>query len=90
MKVLNEYPNSHHYIDVYEPSDLFCPHCGNDTVWQEQSPGDYYTGPDYICTTCEMDFSIQGPEKSEQPNMQGKLKQLQSGVTSKPTTPKGH
>lgn len=42
MKVLNEYP-THHYWEDYEKSELFCPNCGIQSVWQEQSEGDYYS-----------------------------------------------
>lgn len=89
MKVLNEYP-THHYMDEYEKCDLFCPNCGLKEVWQEQSPGDYYVGEDFICAACKHDFTIQGPRPMTEPNQLKKIQQLKSGVTLEPTTPRGH
>ncbi len=89
MKVLNEYDN-HHYIQEFEKSDLFCPHCGTKEVWEEQSEGDYYTGPDFICATCSHEFSIQGPRLKDSTTFLKKLDQLRSGITLEPTTPQGH
>lgn len=89
MKVLNEYPN-HHYMDEYQKCDLFCPNCGTRSVWQEQSPGDYYVGEDFICTACNQNFTIQGPMPMSEPNQLKKIEQLKSGMTLEPTTPRGH
>lgn len=86
MKILNEYPGSHHYIEEYEKCDLFCPACGKKSVWEEQSPGDYDCGPQYICAACESNFTIQGPYK----DVERKASQLKSGVMLKPTTPRGN
>ena len=36
MRVLNEY-DTHHYFDEFEKCQLFCPHCGKQEVWEEQS-----------------------------------------------------
>lgn len=89
VKVLNEYP-THHYFNEYEKTELFCPHCGKQEVWEEQSPGDYYCGPDFICTSCAHNFSIQGPLEMFARNQIKQLEQLRTGVTFEPTTPKGH
>ena len=89
MKVLNEYPY-HHYIDDFEKCNLFCPNCGIRSVWQEQSPGDYYVGGEFICTACSHDFTIQGPSCMSEPQQLKKVEQLKCGVTLEPTTPRGH
>lgn len=89
MKVLNEYPNSHHYWEDFEKTDLFCPACGKQEVWEEQGAGDYYLGPDFICTACGSDWTMQGPNKREEPNVKGKIEQLRTGTTKTPTTVPG-
>lgn len=89
VKVLNEY-QYHHYMDEYQKCDLFCPNCGVRSVWQEQSPGDYYFGENFICTACTHDFTIQGPAPMSQQNQLKKIDQLRSGKTLEPTTPKGN
>jgi len=88
MKVLDEYP-THHYWREYLKCDLFCPSCGKKDVWEEQSEGDYYCGPDFICVACGAKFTIQGPAICSPSNETKVLEQLRSGVTLKPTTPKG-
>ena len=90
MKVLNEYPGSHHYIENYEKSEYFCIHCGAQEVWQEQSGGDYYCGPEYFCTACSHRFTMQGPNECKNINEFGILKQLRSGITLEPTTKRGN
>lgn len=85
MKVLNEYP-THHYIEEYEKVDIFCVNCGRKTVFGEQSPGDYYCGPGYICVTCGCEFSLQGPNDASEKI----LDQLRSGKTLSPSTPEGN
>lgn len=89
MKVINEYP-THHYVDEYIKGDLFCPQCGKQSVWEEQSDGDYYCGPDYICDACGSRFTIQRPDISTEGNIAKKIQQLRSGVTLEPATPIGH
>jgi hypothetical protein len=90
MLVTNEYENRHHYTERWELEEkIFCPGCGNKTVWVEQSPGDYYLGPDHYCTTCAHRFSLCGPTKLSQANELKILEQLRSGLTHEPTTRKG-
>lgn len=89
MKVLNEFPK-HHYIEEYERVDLFCPHCGQQKVWEEQSRGDYYCGPNYLCESCGSAFTLQGPDLPNEPRMFKQIEQLRTGVTLEATTPKGN
>ena len=37
--------------------DLFCPFCGEETVW-EADDEDYYVGTQFICTACEAFFHL--------------------------------
>jgi len=56
-----KYKAGHSYQHTYEKCELFCPECGVQQVWQEQSEGDYYVGETYVCLGCEVQFTIQGP-----------------------------
>lgn len=38
-------------------------HCGGQSVWKEDSPGDYYVGEGYLCVECHHAWTIQGPAK---------------------------
>lgn len=89
MKVLNEYPGSHHYYQNYEKTDCFCPNCGSQEVWQEQGAGDYYLGEQWLCTACSSKWTMQGPYTVKDINDMGKLVQLRSGKTKLPTTKPG-
>ncbi|MGZ3796485.1 MAG: hypothetical protein ACXVB1_08975 [Pseudobdellovibrionaceae bacterium] len=89
MKVLNEYPGSHHYWENYEKTEYFCPNCGAKDVWEEQGDGDYYVGADLICSNCGAGFTMQGPNISKEQNMILKVKQLKTQITEKPTTKPG-
>lgn len=37
-------------------TDLFCPYCGKQEVWDEEDEGDYYVGTEKICIACEGSF----------------------------------
>lgn len=89
MKVLNEYPGSHHYWDQFVKTNHYCPNCGAQSVWEEQSAGDYYTGAEFICVACKSSWTMQGPSISKEENMLGKVEQLRSGVTKEPSTNRG-
>lgn len=90
MKVLNEYPCSHHYWDEFEKSRYFCPNCGKQEVWEEQGAGDYYVGVTYICAACGAKFDLpSGADPVTEPNDQLRAKQLREGYTAEPTTKKG-
>jgi DNA-directed RNA polymerase subunit RPC12/RpoP len=65
------YKAGHSYIHKYKKdNDLFCPKCGQKGVWIEQGDGDYYLGENYICTSCEHEFTIQGPYEVKEPHDQ--------------------
>lgn len=88
MKVLDEYPGSHHYWAEFVKEDIHCIGCGTKGVWVA-SEGDYYAGPEHICTNCECIFHIAvGPSKAEKNDLI-KIEQLRTGITKDPSTPKG-
>lgn len=58
IEVEVKYALGHTYKFKYELSDLFCPNCGQRTVWVEQSVGDYYEGPNHLCRKCNYKFSL--------------------------------
>ena len=49
---------SHKYPEKWAETDLFCPECGNQTVYVEQSGGDYYVGVEYLCAGCGASFFL--------------------------------
>lgn len=54
---------SHQYEETWEKIDMYCPNCGKQDVWHENSPGDYYVGEGYLCTDCKHVWTIQGPHE---------------------------
>ena len=59
------YSLGHSSPEAWEKIDLFCPHCGKQDIWQEQSSGDYYVGENYLCEACAHSFTIQGPSENK-------------------------
>lgn len=89
MKVLNEYGNSHHYMESYSEVDFYCPECGKREVWMNDGSGDYYVGEDYICMACESIFYLPSIRKADA-HEKKKIEQIKTGVTFEPTTPRGN
>lgn len=54
---------SHKYSETWNKIEMYCPHCGKQEVWQEDSDGDYYVGEGFICAACEHTWTIQGPKR---------------------------
>jgi len=44
--------------DTYSTTEYFCPSCWQKTVMNEDGPGDYYAGSDYICVKCDFIFCL--------------------------------
>ena len=42
----------YHCAEDWFETDYFCPICGKRAVWEEDSPGGYYTGPAIMCGEC--------------------------------------
>lgn len=90
MKVLKEYPGSHHYWEEYKKTDLFCTHCGKKEVWEETGIGDYYLGPESFCTACNSTANYSGGASvTNRPEDVSVIEQLRTGVTAQPTTRSG-
>lgn len=47
-----------------EPT-TFCPCCGEQQVWVEDSAGDYYVGPTYLCVACGATGNMWEPNGGE-------------------------
>lgn len=54
----DNFAESQHYMETWEDTRFFCPNCGEKTVWVEGSPGDYYVGPSYLCSSCSHGFNL--------------------------------
>ena len=60
VKVRRSYlPAKHTYEFRFQISELFCPECGKQDVWIEDSPGDFYVGPEHRCGSCGNEFTMQ-------------------------------
>jgi hypothetical protein len=91
VKVLNEYPGSHHYWDEFEKEPWHCPNCGQKELWTATGSGDYYVGNESICTACgHACYLLSGPKEIKEPHELGQLKQLREGKTAEPTTRRGN
>lgn len=62
--VLN--PSRHVEECTYEKTDWYCLKCGEKEVWVEAGDGDFYEGPDYVCTSCHTMFHAPTIELSNQ------------------------
>jgi hypothetical protein len=60
-----KYKAGHSYPENWVRGELFCPQCGIKGVWEEQGPGDWYVGSDYLCQACGSVFTIQGHNKAD-------------------------
>ena len=47
-----KYELGHSYEETWEKTDSFCPVCGIRNVWVQDSDGDYYQGPEFMCASC--------------------------------------
>ncbi|GAB3797318.1 hypothetical protein [Virgibacillus kimchii] len=58
-EIIINYELGHTIEFSYTKSNMYCPSCGRQSVWSEESEGDFYCGPDYACSHCKASFSIQ-------------------------------
>src|ERR1700684_966615 len=63
------YEFSHSSPETWEKIDMYCPACGKQEVWKEDSAGDYYVGEGYICAACEREWTIQGLQDAKNKNI---------------------
>ena len=40
------------YQESWVQTDYFCMVCGRQTVWRDDSPGDYFAGNQHMCVSC--------------------------------------
>ena len=85
LLVTHQYPE-HHYQFWHKMTERFCPWCGVKGLWVEEGEGDYYAGPQYHCVACNSTAYLDGGEDAR-PEI---IRQLSTGVTDEPTTPRGH
>lgn len=88
MRVIKEYRDSHHYVSEWEKTELFCPKCGKQEVWNEHGPGDFYDGTEYMCAVCGTSASLDLIHEPDEDSLKIK-EQLASGKTATPKTPLG-
>lgn len=69
-KVTIKYELGHSYDFIYEKSNLYCPVCGEQAIWEEQGNGDYYEGVNYSCVNCDASFTL--PSLSKNDTTEGK------------------
>ena len=48
---------THEYDEEWVPTSYFCPHCGEQSVYQDLG-GDYYVGSLHLCLGCHYQFYI--------------------------------
>lgn len=56
----DRYDWTHSIKSEWEKQDEinFCPNCGvQGHIWEELGEGDYYQGPEYICSNCGVSFT---------------------------------
>jgi hypothetical protein len=86
MKVTRNYivkgVPSHYYQTEWTRTELFCPKCGKQPVFEEKGEGDYYVGADHCCTACGHNFTLQGSGPDDMSRQI--VEQLRSGVTAEP------
>ena len=66
VKLDVRYAMGHSYPETWKLGELFCPECGKQGVWEEQSDGDYYVGANFLCIECCHAFTIQGPYNAKE------------------------
>lgn len=63
--VVVKYKLGHSYSFEYlKDLDMYCPNCGERTVYFEHSVGDYYVGATHVCISCSHSWTIQGPQEA--------------------------
>lgn len=85
VKVCHEYAGSHHYMKTFAKTEHYCPGCGEQQVWVDEGPGDYYLGSDYVCANCCFLCFLETSNKADQEV----CRQIRDGVTRQPSTPRG-
>lgn len=56
--VFENYFGSINHTRTFELTKYYCANCGKKEVWSDNSAGDYYEGPTFLCTSCENAFTL--------------------------------
>jgi hypothetical protein len=70
---------SHTIDETYCPTDYHCPGCGEQTVYREFGPGDYYQGETHVCTSCESKFYLPNGVGKDNYNIAKQIKEKIDG-----------
>ena len=58
-----KYEAGHSYLEDWVKTEYYCPHCGKQEVWDEDSGGDHYVGTRLTCVSCAAGFRM--PESAD-------------------------
>lgn len=58
VRVLHDYGTHSYAYRYHRDAQVYCPSCGQQTVWTEEGEGDYYAGPESVCTSCKSRFCL--------------------------------
>ena len=59
LRVTVGYNMGHSHDSIYcRDREVYCPLCGSQSVWFEDDEGDYYSGPNHVCTACGGSFAL--------------------------------
>lgn len=61
-----KYDAGHSYDFDYKKEVMFCPNCGKREIWVECSDGDYYMGPQHVCSNCDFSFCMPSAGRNDQ------------------------
>lgn len=89
QKVTLEFYGSHHYVQEYQKTAFFCPHCGNKAVWVCLGGGNYYQGSTYFCVACDYYHSLDFTDKVGTEPYLKVIEQLRKREQFPPTTKNG-
>lgn len=53
-----KYELGHSYHETWTQTSFRCPNCGEQAVWVNTGGGDFYEGPQHICSDCEHTFTL--------------------------------
>ncbi len=58
MEVRRFREDGSYYGNDLEESDIMCPNCTKDNVYNDIGDGDYYEGVTYYCLSCNFSFTM--------------------------------
>ena len=76
IKNVSQNYGTHSYERDYKKTELYCPNCGKQEVWEESGGGDYDKGTEHICIACSHN-SFLDSFKTDHPEV---VEQIKAGV----------